>query len=436
MKISVFGLGYVGLISATCLAKEGHEVIGVEINPQKVRMINSGLSPVREKDIDQILREVIKKKRLRVITKAREAVMNSDLSFICVGTPSKDNGEIDLSHIKYVCRQIGEVLSQKDSFHIVAVRSTILPGTIRNVVIPLLEEVSGEKVGEDFGICHNPEFLREGTSVYDFYHPPKTVIGEWKQGMGDLVVELYKKIDVPLFRTSIEVSEMVKYTDNLFHALKICFANEIGNYCKEYGVDSHEVMEIFCQDTKLNLSPHYLKPGFAFGGSCLPKDLRAVLADARRKGLPLRVLNAILESNEFQIKRAFDLIRNNDKRKIGFLGLSFKTGTDDLRESPLLELIERLIGKGFEITIYDPNVSLARLMGSNREYLRQHLPHIEKLLKSSLEEVIEISEVLVIGNQEKEFAQLAKKPLGNRIIVDLVRVFPDKSGGNYLGICW
>ncbi|MEW6608871.1 MAG: UDP-glucose/GDP-mannose dehydrogenase family protein [bacterium] len=438
MQISVFGLGYVGCVSAACLAKEGHQVIGVDTNIDKVEMINAGKSPIIEKGLDEILKEVVSSNKLKATISSKEGIFNSEISLICVGTPGNENGSLDLRYINRVCIDIGESLAQKDSFHIVVVRSTMLPGTIKSVVIPTLEKTSVKKAGRDFGICINPEFLREGSSIYDYYHPPKILIGELNKQSGDAVVEIYKDIDSPVVRTSIEVAEMVKYVNNTFHALKVCFANEIGNICKQKGIDSHQVMDIFCLDTKLNLSPYYLKPGFAYGGSCLPKDLRALLYEGKKLDLTLPILDAIQKSNEYQINLTIKKILNSGKKKIGIFGFSFKAGTDDLRESPMVTLIEALIGKGYVIKIYDRNVHIARLFGANKKYIEETIPHIALLMCDSMEKVIEDSDVLVIGNKAEEFKQILHKMTADKIIIDLVRVF-DKTEvnvGKYDGICW
>lgn len=434
----MFGLGYVGCVSAGCLGRNGHKVMGVDISQNKVDIINSGKSPVIEKDIDEIIKEVVKSRKLISTTDAGEAVENSEISMICVGTPGKDNGSLDLSHVKRVCREIGSGLRQKDAYHVVAVRSTVLPGSVEGEVIPTIEETSGKKAGVDFGVCMNPEFMREGSSVYDFYHPPMIVIGELDKRSGDSVEHIYADIDAPVIRTSIRVAEMIKYVNNAFHSLKVCFANEIGNICKKLGIDSHDVMEIFCMDKKLNLSPYYLKPGFAFGGSCLPKDLRALLYKGRREDLKLPLLDSILESNENQIKTGIDLIRKTQKKKIGIFGFSFKPGTDDLRESPMVELIETLLGKGYKISIYDKNVSIARIFGANKQYIEKEIPHISSLMCSSVEEVLSRSEVLVIGNNSEEFKEIPKLMKKGQIIIDLVRIVNRKNEAKseYEGICW
>lgn len=437
MKISIFGMGYVGAVSAGCLATDGHEVIGVDPNPTKVELINQGLTPIIEKDIGEMIQAAVEKGTLRATTSVAEAVTGSDISLICVGTPSQLNGNLDLSYVRRVCEEIGQALREKNSFHVVVARSTMLPGSMRNVVIPTLEQSSGKVAGKDFGVCNNPEFLREGTAVYDYYNPPKTVIGETDALAGDTLVRLYENMDAPLVRTSVETAEMVKYTDNNWHALKVAFANEIGNLSKALGIDGHEVMEIFCKDTKLNLSAYYMKPGFAFGGSCLPKDVRALTYKGRSLDLDLPVLNSIMPSNQRQIQKGIDMVMGYGKRKIGVLGFAFKAGTDDLRESPLVEVIEALLGKGFDLRLYDRNVNLAALTGANRDYILNHIPHISKLMVNEMNEVLEFAEVIVIGNGAKEFAGVLEQLRPGQVVVDLVRITSGKSeAGRYDGICW
>jgi GDP-mannose 6-dehydrogenase len=394
------------------------------------------VTPIIEKDIGEMIATAVKNGKLHATANVREAVMSSDISLICVGTPSQINGNLDLSYVRRVCEEIGLALKEKDGFHLVIGRSTMLPGSMRNVVIPTLEAFSGKKVGVDFGVCNNPEFLREGTAVYDYYNPPKTVIGESDPRAGDILVELYKNMDAPLIRTDIETAEMVKYTDNTWHALKVTFANEIGNICKAVGIDGHKVMEIFCQDTKLNLSSYYMKPGFAFGGSCLPKDVRALTYKGKSLDLDLPVLNAILPSNRHQIENAISMIVSKNKHKIGILGFAFKAGTDDLRESPIVDVIEHLIGKGYELKLYDKNVNLATLTGANRDYILNLIPHISKLMVEEMQEVLDFAETLVIGNSSEEFKSVPANLKSEQVVVDLVRVVNDKSGEQYDGICW
>jgi len=438
MNISVFGLGYVGCVSAACLAENGHKVMGVDINQNKIDIINSGKSPVVEKDIDKIIKEVTRTGKLISTTDALKAVHNSEISMICVGTPSKENGSLDLKYVKRVCAEIGAGLREKDNYHVVVVRSTMLPGSVEEEVIPTLEKTSGKKAEADFGVCMNPEFMREGSSVYDYYHPPMMVIGEVDKRSGDIVEQIYANIDAPVVRTSIKVAEMIKYVNNAFHGLKVCFANEIGNICKKLGIDSHQVMEIFCMDKKLNLSPYYLKPGFAFGGSCIPKDLRALLYKGQREDLRLPLLNSILDSNENQVKMGINLITKTKKKKIGIFGFSFKPGTDDLRESPMVELIETLLGKGYKISIYDKNVSIAKIFGANKQYIEKEIPHISSLMSSSIDKILSDSEVLVIGNNSKEFEKIPELMREDQILIDLAKIVDGKNEtkSKYEGICW
>lgn len=438
MKLSVFGIGYVGCVSAACFAKAGHDVLGVDLNPTKVEIINSGKSPIVEAGIDELISEMVAAGRLRAITSSAAAIANSEVSLVCVGTPSNTNGSLDLNHVKHVCEEIGEALKHKSDRHVVVIRSTMLPGTVEGLVLPTLEASSGKKAGSDFGVCINPEFLREGSSLKDFYAPPFTLIGTDEKETADLVSELYAGIDAPLFVTALKTAEMVKYACNCFHALKVSFANEIGNICKAVGIDSHEVMHVFAQDTKLNLSPYYLTPGFAFGGSCLPKDLRAINYKAKQMDVEVPVLSSILPSNRLQIERAVNMVLQTGKKRVGVLGFSFKAGTDDLRESPMVTLIETLIGKGLQLAIYDRDVSLAKLFGANKQYIEREIPHISQLMRNSIDEVLSEAEVIVVGNKAKEFREIEKKIGKEQKVIDLVRLF-DKEvevEGSYEGICW
>jgi len=437
LKVSIFGLGYVGTVSAGCLAKEGHEIIGVDPVKTKVQLIKGGKSPIIEKDIDEIICQAVKAGRLRATDDTVQAICDTELSFVCVGTPSQINGNLDLTHVRHVCEQIGQALKCKSAWHIVVIRSTILPGTMRRVVMPVLEETSGKKAGTDFGVCNNPEFLREGSAVMDFAFPSKTVIGELDQTSGDMLAALYARLDAPLIRTDVETAEMIKYIDNSWHALKIGFANEIGNLCKSLSIDAHKAMEIFCQDKKLNISPAYLKPGFAFGGSCLPKDLRALAYSAKLHDLELPILNAILPSNELQVARGLQLIIEKGRKRIGILGFSFKEGTDDLRESPMIEIIERLSGKGYDVRIYDKNVQVARLVGANRDFILNRIPHISRLMVDNIDAVLQHAETIVIGNKSAEFESIPQRLHAGQNLVDFVRISNYRSNnGEYSGICW
>jgi GDP-mannose 6-dehydrogenase len=437
LRVSVFGLGYVGTVSAGCLASDGHEVIGVDPVPTKVDLINRGQSPIIEADIGEIIAAAAKAGRLRATGDPAQAIRETELSFVCVGTPSQANGNLDLRYIRRICEQVGEVLKNKIARHTVVIRSTILPGTMHKIVIPTLEEFSGKKAGVDFGICNNPEFLREGSAVKDFRSPPKTVIGESDQASGDMLIKLYEKLEAPLIRTDLETAEMVKYVDNSWHALKIGFANEIGNLCKSFGIDAHAVMNIFCQDRKLNISSAYLLPGFAFGGSCLPKDLRALSYQARMHDLQLPILTSILPSNEMQITRGLQLIMEKGHTRVGVLGFSFKAGTDDLRESPVIEIIERLIGKGYDLRIYDKNVNIASLVGANRDFILNHIPHISKLMVGDIDAVLDHAQTVVIGNKDPDFKEVPERLREGQLLVDFVRIIEGRSkNGKYDGICW
>jgi GDP-mannose 6-dehydrogenase len=437
-SISVFGLGYVGCVSAACFAKEGHTVIGVDVNPGKVDMIRAGKATIVEMGIGELVAEMAASGRLQATTDVAEAVRDTSVSLICVGTPSRSNGSLDLSYVERVCEQIGAALKGKQARHTIVIRSTVLPGTIHGLVIPALERTSGKRAGADFGVCGNPEFLREGTSIRDFYDPPFTLVGADDAETGRTVAALYDGIEAQVHIVPVRTAEMVKYACNCFHGLKVAFANEIGNVCKEAGVDSHEVMKIFCEDRKLNISPYYLRPGFAFGGSCLPKDLRALIYKARSLDVDVPVLAATLDSNRKQIEKAFELVMATGKKRVGVLGLSFKAGTDDLRESPMVSLIEMLIGKGVQLAIYDPYVTSSRLMGANREYIEREIPHIWELMRGSTKEVLESSDAVIIGNSAGEFREIQGHLRADQPVVDLVRAFGPRTsdGVAYQGICW
>jgi GDP-mannose 6-dehydrogenase len=438
MRVSVFGLGYVGSVSAASFASDGHEVVGVDVNPGKVASLNEGRSPIVEPGLDDLIRDATANGRLRATTSTAEAVTSSEVSLICVGTPSRKNGSLDLTYLERVSEQIGDALRDKSDYHVVVVRSTVLPGTTHDVVIPALERRSGKKYGQGFGVSVNPEFLREGTALNDFRHPPLTLIGHNHAADASGTTALYARVDAPLVSTSIGVAEMMKYTSNTWHALKVCFANEIGNLAKQLGVDSHEVMGIFCQDDKLNLSPYYLKPGFAFGGSCLPKDVRALQYRAKELDVDMPVVQSILGSNRLQIDHALDLVVQTGRKRVGLLGFSFKAGTDDLRESPIVILAEALLGKGYQLKIYDRNVSLARLVGANKEYIEHQIPHLSSLLCDTVDEVLDGSDVIVVGNAAPEFTAAVASCRSDQTVVDLVRLplEREKLQAKYEGICW
>jgi GDP-mannose 6-dehydrogenase len=441
MRITVFGLGYVGAVSVACLARDGHSVIGVDPNPVKVAFLSDGKSPIVEPGLEPLIAAAIAAGRLSAHSDHTAAVAHAELMFVCVGTPGQANGSLDLTHVRRIAQQIGEQLRGVDDFKVVAVRSTLLPGSMHSVVIPILEQVSGRKAGQDFGVCINPEFLREGSAIYDYDHPPKTVIGASDERTATMLRQLYSGLQAPLILTDLRTAEMVKYIDNSWHALKVTFANEIGRLSKAMGVDGRNAMRLFCMDTKLNLSEAYLKPGFAFGGSCLPKDVRALTYQGRLLDVDTPVLSSIISSNQLHIAQAMAMIRATGLRRVGMLGLSFKAGTDDLRESPLVTLAELLIGKGYELAIYDANVRLASLLGANREYILTHIPHIGRLLVDRVEQLCEQSEVIVLGTADPHIAELLAPLLQTKAVVDLVGLLPPTTmqGGTahgYEGIAW
>jgi GDP-mannose 6-dehydrogenase len=437
MNVSVFGLGYVGSVSAACLAQDGHRLIGVDPNETKVGLVNEGQTPVIEEKVGELIAQAVRSGSLRATTSTAEAIAATDLAFVCVGTPSRANGSLDMRYVKQVSEEIGAALRGRDDFFVVVMRSTVLPGTTRGIVIPALEEKSGKKAGRDFGVCFHPEFLREGVAVYDYANPPTIISAATDSRSQDALNKINEHLDSPRIETDFETAEMIKYTNNAWHALKVGFANEIGAISKAVGVDGQKVMEILCQDTKLNISAKYLKPGFAFGGSCLPKDVRALGHKARSLDVELPILASILPSNDLHIDRAYQMIQRCGHRKVGILGLSFKAGTDDLRESPLVEMTEKLIGKGFDIRIYDRNVNVARLVGANRDYIYNHIPHISNLMVDDLYEVISHGDTLVIGNDDPAFAGVVSGSCEGKQIVDLVRINRGaNTGKGYHGICW
>jgi GDP-mannose 6-dehydrogenase len=439
LSISVFGLGYVGSVSAACFASMGHRVIGVDVSAAKVEMLDSGRSPIIEARMSELVAEGNRSCRLHATTDATQAVLNSDISFVCVGTPSLRNGKLDLSHIEKVAHEIGGALQQKKSEHVFVLRSTVLPGTTELVVLPILEKASGRRAGADFTVCYNPEFMREGSAVADFLQPPYTILGSQDVTALGPLREVYAGTPGKVFETSIAVAEMVKYLSNAYHAVKVGFANEVGTLCKHLGVDAQAVTEIFTSDTRLNISPAYLSPGFAFGGSCLPKDVRALTYKAKELDIRLPLLESLLPSNAEHIERAIEAVMRSGKRKIAQLGLSFKAGTDDLRESPQVQVIKRLLGEGFEVRVWDKDVHLGRLAGSNRQYIEEVIPHIGSLLTDDLEAVLRDAEVVIIGNKSANKDELRKYLRADQVVIDLVNL--DKArrpqgAGTYEGICW
>ncbi len=438
MKLSIFGLGYVGSVTAACLAEQGLRVVGVDINATKVDWINAGQPPVLEHQLADYVQRNVQAGRLSATTDVRQAVVQSDVSLVCVGTPSKTNGDLDLQYVSRVAEQIGAALKQKQDYHTIIFRSTMLPGTTWDIMRPLLESASGKQADTQFGLIFNPEFLREGTAIDDFYDPPFTVLGCESDRALSAVQPLYDWLDAELIVVPTRVAETIKYINNSYHALKVAFANEVGRFCRALGVDSHQVMDIFCKDTKQNLSRYYLRPGFAFGGSCLPKDLRAILYQAKSLDVPMEVLTSILPSNRSQIELGVRMVEQAGSKKVGLLGLAFKPGTDDLRESPLVTLAETLHGRGYQVRIYDDQVSLSRLIGANKAYVEHQLPHIGAMLCESLCEVIDESETIVIGNGNPEFGKVTAELSTDKRVIDLVRIRQDLrlEQKNYQGISW
>jgi GDP-mannose 6-dehydrogenase len=438
LRISVFGLGYVGCVSAGCLARDGHDVLGVDVNAAKVELVAQGRSPVLEPGLANVIEQAVSSGRLRATTDAAAAVAETEIALICVGTPSAPNGSLSTEALERVSEEIGAALRQRSGRFTVVFRSTMLPGITEGLLTPILERSSGLRAGAQFGVATNPEFLREGSSISDFDNPPKLVIGEFDSASGDAVASLYDGLECPTFRVPLKLAELVKYVDNAFHALKVGFANEIGAIARELAIDSHLLMEIFRSDTKLNISPAYLTPGFAFGGSCLPKDLRALIYQARRLDLSLPILENVLTSNEEHLRRTLDLVAASGRRRVGIFGLAFKAGTDELRESPLVELSERLLGKGYDVRIFDPHVSLSRLIGTNRAYIETHLPHIAELLADSADDVLNHAEICIVGSNESHVVEAIGRANG-RLVIDLVRLpgaenLREQPG--YFGVGW
>ena len=419
MKIAIFGLGYVGTVTGACFAMQGHKVVGVDINMEKVKAVSQGKSPIIERELDGVIAHGIKAGNFSGVSSVKEAIAKTDMAMICVGTPSMESGAINVGYLKSVAEDIGKALRDMGRFYTVVIRSTVLPGTTEDVLIPAIEQASGKKLDKGFAVCVNPEFMREGDSLEDFYKPAKTIIGAASEKKADLLKRLYSFTQAPVIVTDIKTAEFSKYLDNVFHGLKISFANEIGNIAKKSGLDPVKAMEIFCKDTVSNISPRYLKPGFAFGGSCLSKDIKALLYKAKTQDLDMPLINSILKSNDAQIDIVARDILRTGKKKIGMLGLSFKPGTDDLRESQLVRLAEILIGKGLKLKIYDKNIAMAKLVGANKKYINKEIPHISSLLCSSIDEVIKYSEVIILGHGIKEFKNVVKNPGKKQIVVNL-----------------
>ena len=434
----MFGLGYVGTVTAACLAGAGHHVSGVDTNPEKVAMLNGGKSPVLEPGLEDLIRAGLAAGRLGATTDARAAVAGSEISLVCVGTPSRPNGSLDVSHVEHVAGQIGAALAGHQDYHVVVIRSTVLPGTTAERVLPILEAASGRRAGEGFGLSMNPEFLREGSAIDDFHRPSYTLIGELDARSGDAVEQLYESVASPTIRTALATAEMAKYVSNAFHALKVAFANEVGNLAKLHHIDGREVMDIFTRDRQLNISPAYLKPGFAFGGSCLPKDTRALAYRAHELDAESPLLSSIIPSNNAHIRRAIAMVEATGRKRVGVLGLSFKSGTDDVRDSPTVPVIETLVGRGYEVTVYDEHVQLGRLVGANKAFLEEEIPHIATLLRPRLEDVVHSSDVIVLANRSPEFKNVPHLLEAGQILIDLTGVVEESAAGRggYEGIGW
>jgi GDP-mannose 6-dehydrogenase len=421
MRVSVFGLGYVGCVTAACLARAGHEVTGVDVNPEKTAMINEGKSPIVEPGLGDLIAEGVRQRRLRATVSADWALKHTEIAMICVGTPSGPNGQIDTAALERVVQDIGRAVERRSEAFTIVVRSTVLPGTTESVLVPQLRDYLQDEFDEKVALAVNPEFMREGTSIADFEHPPMTLVGCDDESSAERLRMLYRQVEAPFVHTSIKAAEMMKYVSNAFHALKICFANEIGDLCESMGVDKHEVSRTFLLDRKLNISEAYLRPGFAFGGSCLPKDLRALLYAARRSDVDVPLLSSIPASNEHQIRRGIDAVLSARKKRVAVVGLAFKSGTDDLRESPMVTLVETLIGKGCAVRIFDRNVRLAALVGANRRYIEKEIPHISSLMCEDLETLIADAEVVVIGSEGEDTVQALALCRPDQMIVDLTR---------------
>ena len=438
MKISIFGLGYVGSVSAACLARDGHEVTGVDLNPQKLELLRSGKAPIVEEGIQELTRAAVQSGRLKVTDDTMAAVSQTELSFICVGTPSSTNGSQDLTAVVRVAEAIGAALARKSSFHTVVLRSTVTPGTALDLVRPALEAGSGKRSGTDFGLCFQPEFLREGSSIRDYDHPPFTVAGGDAPDSIEALRKLFGHLPCDFIATDIRTAEALKLVCNAFHALKITFANEVGRIARALEVDGRQLMSLVCRDTRLNISAAYLKPGFAFGGSCLPKDLRALTYLGRERDVATPVLSSILPSNQVHIELIVERVLAEKRRKIGLLGLSFKPGTDDLRESPLVALAERLLGKGMQLTIYDADVSLSRLIGANKQYIEETIPHLGELLTTSADAAIKGAEIVIVGQSLPPlWNALYANGAPEQLVIDLVGgADRARISSNYWGVCW
>jgi GDP-mannose 6-dehydrogenase len=427
MTIAIFGLGYVGSVSAACLASVGHHVIGVDVDEHKLSMIRQGRSPINEPGLDALLRRMVDEGRLTVTKDTKAAVEAAEVSLLCVGTPSRKNGSLESGYLEKVMQEVGAALKGRSEYHVVAVRSTLLPGVLVSTLIPILEEASGRKVGSNLGVCVNPEFLREGSAIKDFENPPFTVVGQTDTRAGDAILRVYAHLQAPVYRVAPDEASMVKYASNNFHALKVAFANEIGAVCQKLQIDGQQVMRVFCEDRELNISPRYLRPGFGFGGSCLPKDLRAIVWVAKDRDLDAPLLNSVLSSNDAHIKRVVDAVIEKRRQGVLMMGLSFKVGSDDLRESPFVRLAEELIGKGVPLQIYDPDVALDDVFGRNRAYMDEHLPHVGQQVVHQLDEALASADLVIVGKKLPEVSGLAGRLRAPQTVIDLVGV-PELKG--------
>ena len=438
MRVVVVGLGYVGSVCSACLADRGHDVVGVDTSEFKVECIRRGESPIVEKGLPELIGKAAKAGRLTATTRIAEAMPQADIVLVCVGTPSAEDGSLDLTHVKRACAEVGQALKRGGRFVTVVMRSTMLPGSVLDELAPVIEQAAGGKAGQDFGVAYNPEFLREGTAVEDFFGADYTILGAGCERSGEALQQLYAGVGGELIVTAIPTAEMLKYVNNSYHALKVAFANEFGRLCKREGVDSHEVMRLMRRDTKLNISGAYLSPGFAFGGSCLPKDLRATAHLARSHDVELPMLSAILPSNQIHLSVALRKILASGKRRIGFIGLSFKAGTDDLRESPILRVIGTLVGKGYDVRLHDPSIDMDRVLGANRRFVEQELPYLPERLRPDLDDVLAHAEVVVIGNRSHEYRSLGPRIRAGQVVVDLVDALDRRSvtAGEYHGLAW
>jgi GDP-mannose 6-dehydrogenase len=438
VKLAVFGMGYVGSVTSACLASLGHRVVGVDVVEWKVQELAQGRSPIVERDLPELITRGVRDGSLRATTDADAALADAEVVLVCVGTPSREDGSLDLGHSLQVTEQVGRALRRHPHRVIIVFRSTVLPGSVEGLLVPALERASGLRLGADFGVAYNPEFLREGTAVADFFDAPYAIVGASDAESARAVEELYRTLPGAVHQVDIRSAEMLKYVNNAFHALKVAFANEIGRLCQREGVDSHEIMRLFCLDTKLNISPHYLKPGFAFGGSCLPKDLRALTHRARERHLHLPVLEAILFSNDLHVQAAVSAIERQQKKRIGVLGLSFKAETDDLRESPIIRVIGALVGKGYEVLLHDHQVDVRRLLGANRKFLESEIPYLERVFQADPRRLVERSEVVVIANSHPNYRNVPEWASDGQVVVDLVRLLEPSAlpAGRYVGLAW